>query len=126
MLADGDVVMASMVCVYSKPQTDGSVRSVTRTSRTESVNPIDSELKDTNETVVTETCPTEHHSCYTLWQYNPIDPTNASLYTILAKGMSHGLTYALNWLTNACVLWEQVVGIHRPTCRVKGNSAIRQ
>ncbi|CAG2168047.1 unnamed protein product [Oppiella nova] len=86
MLADGDVVMASMVCVYSKPQTDRSVRSVTTTSGTESVNPIDSELFDTNSTVVTETCPTEHHSCYTLWQYNPIDPTNASLYTILAKG----------------------------------------
>ncbi|CAG2121867.1 unnamed protein product, partial [Medioppia subpectinata] len=80
---DGDVVMASMVCAYSKPQADRSVRSVTTDKSTESID-SNEELNNQNETVIE--CPADQNSCYTLWRYNPIDPTNASLYVILAKG----------------------------------------
>lgn len=82
---EGEFAIASMVCVYSKPENDRNVRSVTSRSAqsSEVIDPIESSIESAN---VTETCPKGLNFCYILWQYNPIDPMNASLYTVLAKG----------------------------------------
>jgi hypothetical protein len=70
-----------MDCAYFKPEIDKNIKYVsTTTQSTNSFNSSDSQNK------TTEICATDRNFCYTLWQYNPIDPMNASLYTILAKG----------------------------------------
>jgi hypothetical protein len=78
-------------CAYFKPEIDKNIKYVptkdlslvsTTTQSTNSFNSAD----EANKT--TEICATERNFCYTLWQYNPTDPMNASLYTILAKGLT--------------------------------------
>ena len=81
-LADGQEVDPALVCAYSKPGVDRSVRSVASysTQSTQTVDAVDSGHDS-------EQCLNDVNFCYTLWQYNPMDPMNTSLYTILAKGM---------------------------------------
>ena len=75
IISEEELVTASLTCAYSKPDSERSVGSVT----------IKQSPND-NSTSETEDCP-KGNNCYSLWEYNPSDPTNASLYKILGKGL---------------------------------------